>query len=329
MEAASSPKVTIVVAALNSEQTIGECLKSIFELNYPRESLEVILIDGLSTDDTVKIAENFPVKIFTMPLNAPAAYNYALKIADSEVLGLIDSDAKVEKEWLRKLIPHLDDLKVAGVSGGIETWNTENPWARSIGYDIKHRYNRLGKYASRIATMNLLLKKSVVEECGGFDESLPAQYDTDFGYRITQKGYKFAYEPNAKCYHYNRPSLRSYFRQQLQYGKNTIKLYFKHSSLIKGDEITDFWMNVQPALILAAAFFFIIGLLGPLRFFWYTSALILAFVTVYYVYSAAKVSVRFHDGSAMRLVILYFVRAVAWVSGAAITTTKRVLGDRS
>src|SRR4030066_2107295 len=117
MEVASSPKVTIIIAALNSEQTIDECLKSIFELNYPRESLEVILIDGCSTDDTVKIAEKYPVKIFIAPLNAPAAYNYALKIADGEVVGLIDSDAKVEKEWLRKLIAYLDDPKVAGVSG--------------------------------------------------------------------------------------------------------------------------------------------------------------------------------------------------------------------
>src|SRR3990170_312892 len=104
MDAASLPKVSIIIAALNSEQTMGECLKSIFELNYPRESLEVILIDGCSTDDTVKIAEKYPVKIFTAPLNAPAAYNYALKIAGSEVLGLIDSDAKVEKEWLRKIL---------------------------------------------------------------------------------------------------------------------------------------------------------------------------------------------------------------------------------
>ena len=71
------------------------------------------------------------------------------------------------------------------------------------------------------------------------------------------------------------------------------------------------------------------GLLEPLRFLWYASALILAFVTIYYVYSAAKVSLRFHDGSAMRLVILYFVRAVAWLAGAAITTVKRLLGDKS
>lgn len=328
MNAVSLPRVSIVIAALNSEQTIGECLKSVFELSYPEDLLEVILIDGFSRDATVKIAEKYPVKIFTVPLNAPAAYNYATKIIKGEVLGLIDADAKVEKEWLNKLVVHLNDPLVAGVSGDIETWNTENGWARSIGYDMKNRYARLGKYASRIATMNLLLRKSVLQEIGGFDEALPAQYDTDLGFRLTSKGYKIVFEASAKCYHFNRPTLRAYFKQQLQYGKNTIKLYFKHSTLIKGDEITDFGMNIQPALILAAVFFFILGVVDVLRPLWYVSALLLAFVFVYYVYSAAKVSVKFKDSTAMLLVVLYFVRVIAWLSGAAITTVRRILGDR-
>jgi cellulose synthase/poly-beta-1,6-N-acetylglucosamine synthase-like glycosyltransferase len=328
VNAVSLPRVSIVIAALNSEQTIGECLKSVFELSYPEDLLEVILIDGFSRDATVKIAEKYPVKIFSVPLNAPAAYNYATKIIKGEVLGLIDADAKVEKEWLNKLVVHLNDPQVAGVSGDIETWNTENGWARSIGYDMKNRYARLGKYASRIATMNLLLRKSVLQEIGGFDEALPAQYDTDLGFRLTSKGYKIVFEASAKCYHFNRPTLRAYFKQQLQYGKNTIKLYFKHSTLIKGDEITDFGMNIQPALILAAVFFFILGVLDVLRPLWYVSVLLLAFVFVYYVYSAAKVSVKFKDSTAMLLVVLYFVRVIAWLSGAAITTVRRILGDR-
>ncbi|MCJ7763255.1 glycosyltransferase, partial [Candidatus Bathyarchaeota archaeon] len=236
----SPPKISINIAAFNSEQTIGECLKSICEQNYPKDFLEVIVVDGCSKDATVQIAEQYPVKVISTPLNAPAAYNYAMKIASHDVLGFVDADAKVEKEWLNKLVTHLDEPQVVGVSGGIETWNTENGWARSIGYEIKNRYARLKKYATRIATMNLLLKKSVLEEAGGFDEHLPSQYDTDFGFRITSRGYKIVFDPSAKCYHFNRATVRAYFRQQLQYGKNTLKLYFKHSKLAKGDEITDF-----------------------------------------------------------------------------------------
>ncbi len=142
-------------------------------------------MDGGSKDATVKIAQQFPIKVVSIRLNAPAAYNYAMKIAPFPVLGFIDADAKVEAEWLKKLAPHLSEPKVAGVSGSIETWNRDNPWARSIGYELKNRYRRIGKYTGRIATMNLLLKKAVIEEVGGWDEKLPSQYDTDFGFRIS------------------------------------------------------------------------------------------------------------------------------------------------
>ncbi len=273
----------------------------------------------------MKIAEKYPVKVFSEPLNAPAAYNYALKIVSSDVLGFIDADAKVEKEWLNKLVAFLGQPQVAGVSGNIETWNSENPWARSIGYDIKNRYNRLKTYVIRIATMNLLLKKSVVEEVGGFDEDLPAQYDADIGVRITSKGYKIAFDPSAKCYHFNRSTVHDYFKQQLQYGKNTVKLYFKHANLIKGDEITDFGMNIQPFLILAVIAFFLLGIPEFLRPLWYVSASLLIIVFVYYVFSAAKLSVKFKDGTAMLMVVLYFVRAVAWFTGAVITAVRLMI----
>ena len=177
----SPPKVSIILATLNSELTLDGCLKAIFELNYPKDLLEVIVVDGCSTDRTLEIAEKYPVKVISAPLNAPAAYNYALKIVSHDALGFIDADAKVEKEWLNKLVAYLDDSQVAGVSGGIETWNKENVWARSIGYDLENRYARLKKSVVRVATMNLLMKKSVIEAVGGFDENLPSQYDTDLG----------------------------------------------------------------------------------------------------------------------------------------------------
>jgi cellulose synthase/poly-beta-1,6-N-acetylglucosamine synthase-like glycosyltransferase len=321
------PKVSIIVASCNNEQTIEDCLRSILAQDYPAGYFEVIVMDGVSKDATVKKAEQYPVKVVSMRSNAPAAYNYAMKnIAVHEVLGFIDSDAKVEPQWLRKLVVHLSEPKVAGVSGSIETWNAQNPWAKSIGYELKTRYSRIGKYTGRIATMNLLLKKSTIEEAGGWDENLASQYDTDLGFRLSAKGYRIAYEQGAVCYHYNRPTLKTYFRQQLQYGKNTVKLYFKHGGLAKGDEITDFGMNLQPLLLLAVVVFFLVGIIPALRLLWLGSGLILAFMLVYFVYSAAKISLRFHDRTAFRLVVLYFVRALAWFVGATATTLNYLRG---
>ena len=326
MAETSLPKVSIIVASMNSQDTIEECLKAILAQNYPDGYIEVIVMDGGSKDATVKIAEKYPVKVLSIRLNAPAAYNYAIKIASHPILGFIDADAKVEKEWLNKLTPHLEDPQVAGVSGSIDTWNSKNPWARSIGYELKTRYSRIGKYTGRIATMNLLLKKSVIEGAGGWDEKLPSQYDTDLGFRISAKGYKIAYEPSAVCYHFNRPTLKAYYRQQFQYGKNTIKLYFKHAHLAKGDEITDLGMNIQPALIIAVIVCFLLGILEVLRPLWYVTGLLLLAMFAYYVYSAVRIAVKFQDRTALRLVVLYYVRAFAWLAGAVITTVKYLRG---
>jgi cellulose synthase/poly-beta-1,6-N-acetylglucosamine synthase-like glycosyltransferase len=322
----ADPEVSIIVTCRNNESTIGECLQSLTDQDYP-SAIEIVVVDACSTDGTVEVAKKYTPKVFSEPLNAAAAYNYAMQIASYKILGFVDADAKVERQWLKKLVSRLEEDNVAGVSGAIETWNAQNPWARSIGYELKNRYSRIGKYTGRIATMNLLVKKSVIEEAGGWDAGLPSQYDTDLGYRVSGLGYKFAYEPDATCFHFNRQTVRAYWRQQLQYGKNTLKLYLKHGRLARGDEITDWGMNIQPALLLAVLAFFLLSIVPLLRSLWYVSGAVLAAILVYYVYSAAKLSVKFKDRTAMRLVVLYFVRACAWVCGAAVTTAKYVFGN--
>jgi cellulose synthase/poly-beta-1,6-N-acetylglucosamine synthase-like glycosyltransferase len=311
---------------MNNEETIEECLQALLTQNYPQDNLEIILVDGGSKDKTVQIAKKYPIKIYQVALNCPAAYNYAQKIAGYPILGFVDSDAKVEVNWLRKLVARIDELDVVGVSGSIDTWNVDNSWARSIGYELKTRYRRIGRYTKRIATMNLLLKKSVLEEVGGWAEDMPSQYDTEFGYRLALKNYKIAYEPTAVCYHFNRPTLQKFYRQQLQYGKNTLRLYFKHGALARGDEITDVCMNIQPIWLLAIVSSFLLGLMPFLRPLWYLTEVLFLTLFIYYSFSAGKIVVEFKDKSAMRLILLYYIRAIAWFNGAIIITMTYLKG---
>lgn len=324
VEMESLPKVSLIITTFNNEQTIDECLKSVFELDYPKDLLEVIVVDGGSKDLTVKKVEKYPAKLIVKPSNAPAAYNYAIKVARGDIIAILDADAKVEKDWLNKLIKHFKDPKVAGVGGRIETWNHQEILPRCIGYDIRYRYRRLLRNGNirRLATMNLLLRRKVLEEVGGFDESLPTQYDTEIGNRITSKGYRLVFEPDAKCYHFNRPTWLGYFKQQFQYGKNTLRLYLRNLKLIKGDSITDFGMNIQPLLLFVAFTSAILGFMSEIRFPLYFSALIIAFLMTYYVISAVKVSAYFKDFTCMLLIVVYFVRAVAWTLGGIFAVLK-------
>jgi cellulose synthase/poly-beta-1,6-N-acetylglucosamine synthase-like glycosyltransferase len=310
------PNVSIIVATHNSESTVDECLRSILELDYPKQSFEVIVIDGGSDDLTVERVKAHPVKLISHHFNAPASYNSALKTVKNEIVGFIDSDAKVESQWLKKLIKHLDNPKVAGAGGNIETWNKNNLIPRCIGYELTFRYRRLPQEVKKVATMNFIVRKKVIDEVGGFNESLPTQYDTDLGARIVRSGYKLVFDSNVTCYHFHRPTLSAFFKQQFKYGQNTWKVYFKYPHLVEGDQITDWWMNIQPVLYIVAAILLVVSLIANFNQVGLWISLSIAFlITLQYMLSAAKISLIFHDLSAMFLIVLYLTRAFAWTLG--------------
>ena len=325
-ENGSLPGVSIIVTTFNSEPTIDECLRSILELDYPKPLLEVIVIDGGSTDATMELAKAHSVKLVYSQLNPPAAYNLVLKDVKNTVIGLIDSDAKVEKNWLRKLVKHLDDSDVAGASGTVETWNSDSLVPRVIGYELNYRYQRLPNTIERVATMNLLLKTKVTLDIGGFDEDLPTQYDTDIGARLAKAGYRIAFDFEAKCYHFHRPTLRGFLKQQYKYGQNTWKLYFKHPKLAKGDKITDWWMNIQPILYGVAAILLFMSIITNFNII--PSSIFLAVVTItilHYIVSAIRISYIFRDPTAMYLIVIYFTRAVGWTLGGTTSLIHTLL----
>ncbi|MFC1486316.1 glycosyltransferase [Thermoproteota archaeon] len=326
IEEDSFPGVSIIVTTFNSEPTIEECLRSILEMDYPKQLLEVIVIDGGSTDATTELAKAYPIKLVYSQLNPPAAYNLVLKDVTNEVIGLIDSDAKVERDWLRKLVKYLKEPEVAGASGTVETWNNDRLVPRIIGLELKYRYQRLPNTIERVATMNLLLKTKVTLEIGGFDESLPTQYDTDIGARLAKAGYSIAFDLEAKCYHFHRPTLQTFFKQQYKYGQNTWKLYFKHPQLARGDKITNWWMNIQPIWYGIATIFLLVSIITSLNII--PTAIFLSLITIImlqYTISAVRISYMFNDPSAIYLIIIYLVRAIAWTLGGTTSLIQTAL----
>lgn len=112
------PKISILMPTLNSGEKIKTCLDSIDKQEYPKNKIEVIIVDGGSHDDTLKIASQYSfIKIFKTSLPGPEAGRAtALKKAKGEFIVIIDSDNFLpNKNWLKEMVtPLLQDKSLVG-----------------------------------------------------------------------------------------------------------------------------------------------------------------------------------------------------------------------
>jgi len=103
------PTISVVMPTLNSDENLDECLNAIRKQDYPQTKIEIIIIDGVSTDDTLKIAKKYNSVILNNPLKtAEAGKAIGIKKAKGEYILFLDSDNILEsKDSIRKLMKHL------------------------------------------------------------------------------------------------------------------------------------------------------------------------------------------------------------------------------
>ena len=115
------PSVSIIIPTLNAERTLEGCLRSIASQNYPRENLEIIIADGGSTDETLRIAENFITENTSISVEViknkrktcEAGKSIGVKYADNEIIALIDSDNILEgQNWLKRMVSPFEDSDI-------------------------------------------------------------------------------------------------------------------------------------------------------------------------------------------------------------------------
>lgn len=309
------PQVTVLIPTKNVCNYIDEVIQSILDLDYPKGNTEIIILDAFSTDGTIEVLSKYPVKIIQEDCNPPTAYNHVLDKVKSEIIAFGDGDAIVDKNWLKQLVKHLNNTKVAGAGGLCLTANKDKLVPRIIGYELQNRYERMPNDISRITTMNVIYKKSVLQEVSGFNEELDTGYDAEVGHKMIRLGYKISFDREAIVYHYHRSNLRSFFKQQYTYGLSVAKMYLKNRDIAKGDEVTSLWMNVQPFLYTLLGFLLLISLFSQ-TFLILATGLIIGLLSIYFI-AAIRIAYKYKDISALFLIFLYVTRGIAWTLGGA------------
>jgi glycosyltransferase involved in cell wall biosynthesis len=109
--------ISIIIATLNSQRTLDECLSSIRAQKYPQEDIEIILVDGGSLDDTVDIGNKYRSKILSKKgYGAEAAKSFGLRVAKGEIIADFGSDNIIpDTKWIQRMIqPITQKLYIAG-----------------------------------------------------------------------------------------------------------------------------------------------------------------------------------------------------------------------
>jgi cellulose synthase/poly-beta-1,6-N-acetylglucosamine synthase-like glycosyltransferase len=196
------------------------------------------------------------VRLIVIEHGGPAkARNIGIKNANGEVVLFIDADCVADPTWLKTIVKRVERGDVAGAGGIYVTRNPENWIANFIGADIEYRYLNMGAYTDFVGSYSACFKKDVILEVGGFDEDFKeaSAEDNDLCYRIVERGYKLACEPNARVMHSHPSTLQKFIRQQFKRAMWRILLYKKNIRWVRGDKYAKANTLIQP-IILAMSF---------------------------------------------------------------------------
>lgn len=209
-------EVSVIVAAFNEAECIGECLESLRRQTHP--SFEVVVVDDGSTDETVSIAEGFGVRVLTVPHRGPGvARNSAVPHTSGEILVFVDADMSFHEEFLEKLIEPIHRLGVVGTFTKDEyVANWHNPWARcwTVNGGLPDRRRHPADYPDTDRVFRAIRRPDFLS-VGGYDDM---GYSED--HSLSRKlGRLAVHAPGAVCYHRNPDSLRDVYLSARWYGR--------------------------------------------------------------------------------------------------------------
>jgi len=269
-----TPTVTILIPARNEEFVIGKILERMTELTYPKDKLEVIVIDDGSTDATGKIADSYAekydfIRVIHRPRGGdgkPTALNEGLKFSNGEIILTFDADYYPQLDIVEKLVAPFVDPEVGAVQGRVTVLNEDESLVSKIvtlerigGYRIdqqaRDEMTLIPQYGGTVGGF----RREALERVGGWDSSMLTE-DTDLTIRLILHGYQIRYVNDAEAYEEAVTTWRAYWKQRYRWAKGHMQCALKHLRSILGAKHLSFYEKAELSLLLCVYFMPIIVL---------------------------------------------------------------------
>ena len=281
--------VSVICPIYNEEKYITKCIDSIIEQDYPKEDLEILFVDGMSTDRTREIVANYQanypfIHLLDNPNKiVPYAMNIGIKAASGEIIIRLDGHALYPNDYFSQIVEWHKKLPDAWNVGGVCDTKVVNstPDSEAIAMVMSDKFGvgnstfRTGTDADYIKVDTVpfgAYKAFVFDKIGLYNEQLVRCQDIELNKRIAHAGGSIYMVPSIHCTYIPRDNYKAFARNRYLTGFWVIKTCF----------ITKTTKNLGLRHFIPAAF--VLSLLIPLLlgFIWWPLALISPFIALLY-----------------------------------------------
>ena len=227
--------ITIIIPAHNEELLLADAIESVLAASFHGRK-EVIVVDDGSSDETYRVAQQFSKRgvnaIRTCHLGKSAAINAALKLADTELIAIVDADSIIGKNALRAMAQEVGKRGVAAATGVVRVRNRKAGICMWV--HIEQLYNSLMRLILAKANANIatpgplsMYRKAMLDEIGGFSTDGFSE-DLDVTIRLIRKGHHIGFSQDSIAETVMPSDPKGFLRQRTRFARGMIHIFKRH-----------------------------------------------------------------------------------------------------
>ena len=234
------PMVTLIVAMRNEQRHVARCVESLLAQDYPAERLEVLFMDGRSTDDTRSIVESMlagrpSFAVVDNPgIIQSIAWNLGIERARGDLVGIVSAHSELAPDYVSQAVETL--LRTgADLVGGPARAECSTVVGEAIAFAMSTPFGVGGaefRYAQKENVVDTVFmgvcKRELYEQIGGFDPEMVRNQDDELSYRLLEHGGRIVCNPSIRSVYRNRATLRSLWKQYFDYGRWKVRVMQLH-----------------------------------------------------------------------------------------------------
>ncbi len=255
------PSVTIVVPSWNEELTIYKTVRSLLNLNYPKEKLKIFLIDDGSTDGTWNVIQKFAkysnVKVFQKENGGKyTALNLGLGELETDFMGCLDADSLADTESLVRIMSFFEkDPTIMAVVPSVVVHEPQNMVQKAQGaeYNMGVYVKKMLGFAGAIHVTPgplTIFKKKVFDDLGPYRHAHNTE-DMEIAYRMQKHHYKIEHCHDAYVYTNTPKTIRKLFKQRLRWIYGFINNTIDYREVLLNAKYGNFALFTVPASVIS------------------------------------------------------------------------------